>query len=276
MTRDATCCGSQVQTTPHAFSDHSEPLIKDPARDVDKIRYMMPDAAGYEAAGRRFEAYDRSLGDRGASAFDVYSPMDCRVEDAMEQSDFLTLVYDDEPAFRELLAIGQEACRDEIRTALAFGAEVIHCWWFYAGISGMLTLVVFSRFIIHWPLAVLTVVLAGLFMVAIGLLLGSVVEVRAQQMLYGWFVIIPLLIPVFLVLMEEFMPATAVAIKGPTALPTEAADEFMPITRAICCSSLMSMRKAVSAGVISPSPNPPTIKESKTKPSESVNISPPN
>ena len=113
-----------------------EPPIKDLARDVDKVRYMMPDAAGYEAARRRFEAYDRSLGDKGASAFDVYSPLDCRVEDAMKQADFLALVYDDESAFRELLAIGQEACRDEIRTALSAGAEVIHCWWFYAGISG--------------------------------------------------------------------------------------------------------------------------------------------
>ncbi len=113
-----------------------EPLIKDLARDVEKVRYMMPDAAGYEAAGRRFEDYRRSLGDRGVATFDVYSPLDCRVEDAMKQADFLTLVYDDESAFRELLAIGQEACIDEIRTALSVGTEVIHCWWFYAGISG--------------------------------------------------------------------------------------------------------------------------------------------
>jgi ABC-2 type transport system permease protein len=96
---------------------------------------------------------------------------------------------------------------------------------FWGALAGMLALAVSARFISHWPLALLALLLVSLFMVAVGLLVGSIVEVRAQQMLYGWFVIIPLLLPVFLVLMEDLIPAAAVAVMR--WIPTVAAAQVL-------------------------------------------------
>jgi len=91
---------------------------------------------------------------------------------------------------------------------------------FYGLVGSAVVLVTFRYLIIRWDLALLAAVLATLFMVAIGLLLGSYANVRAQLQLVAWFIIIPLLIPVILVALEGLVPSGAVAVLNwiPTVL----------------------------------------------------------
>lgn len=83
---------------------------------------------------------------------------------------------------------------------------------FYGLLGSAVVLVVFGYLIIQLELAILAAVLATLFMVAIGLLLGSYVTVRAQLQLVAWFVVVPLLIPVILVALEGLVPTGAIAV----------------------------------------------------------------
>lgn len=110
-----------------------EPLIKDVRKDIDKIRYMMPDVNLYDVGA--FKDQMAEVGDRGIVWANIYGPLDCRVEDTMKQIDFLTLYYDDPAAFKELMDIGRQACLNEMEICLEAGAEVVHVWWFYASIS---------------------------------------------------------------------------------------------------------------------------------------------
>lgn len=91
---------------------------------------------------------------------------------------------------------------------------------FYGLTGSAIVLLVFDYLIIRWDLAILAAVLATLFMVAIGLLLGSYVKVRAQLQMVAWVIIIPLLIPVILVALEGLVPSGAVAVMNwiPTVL----------------------------------------------------------
>lgn len=79
---------------------------------------------------------------------------------------------------------------------------------FYCLVGAAVALAVFSFLVFHWWLAILTVVIGALFTVSLGLLLGSIIESRAQLTIWAWVFIIPLLMPVFLSLMEELLPAT--------------------------------------------------------------------
>jgi len=93
---------------------------------------------------------------------------------------------------------------------------------FYGLAGSAITLIVFSAFVIRWDLAILAACMATLFSVAIGLLLGSYVKVRAQLQLLAWFILVPLMIPVFLVEFEGLVPAGAIAVMNwiPTVLIT--------------------------------------------------------
>lgn len=91
---------------------------------------------------------------------------------------------------------------------------------FYGLLGVAVVLVVFRYLIIRWDLAILAAVLVTLFMVAIGLLLGSYVEGRAQLQLVAWFIPIPLMIPVILVALEGLIPPGVVGVLNwiPTVL----------------------------------------------------------
>lgn len=91
---------------------------------------------------------------------------------------------------------------------------------FYGLLGSAVVLIVFGYLIVQWDLAILAAVLGTLFMVSIGLLLGSIVKVRAQVQLVAWFVIIPLLIPIILVALEGLVPEGAIAVMNwiPTVL----------------------------------------------------------
>ncbi len=91
---------------------------------------------------------------------------------------------------------------------------------FYGLVGTAVVFIVFRPFIVRWDLAILAAAMAILLMVAIGLLLGSYVKVRAQLQLVAWFIILPLLVPVFLVEFEGLVPDGAIAVMNwvPTVL----------------------------------------------------------
>lgn len=74
-----------------------------------------------------------------------------------------------------------------------------------------LSLALYNTLITNWPLAITAVLCGSLMAVSIGLLFGSVFEVRQQLMLWAWVVIVPLLLPAFLVIMSDLLPAWLIA-----------------------------------------------------------------
>jgi ABC-2 type transport system permease protein len=71
-----------------------------------------------------------------------------------------------------------------------------------------------TALITHWWLAILAGICGSLFVVSLGLLLGSVIEVRQQLMLWAWLVLVPLIMPVFLSLLTDLLPKGVIAALG--------------------------------------------------------------
>lgn len=83
---------------------------------------------------------------------------------------------------------------------------------FYSMIGCFLVFAVFNHLILQWGLVMTAALLVTLFMTAIGLLLGSFVEVPAQLQLIAWFIILPLLLPVLLIALEGLVPSGVIAV----------------------------------------------------------------
>ena len=109
-----------------------EPLIKDVARDLPLMPYMMMDPAKIDVGAA--VATDEAIGDRGLGVAGMYGAIDSR--DAMKQTDFLMLYYDDREALREIVRIGADAMMAETKRVLDGGLKVIFTWWFYTSPSG--------------------------------------------------------------------------------------------------------------------------------------------
>jgi ABC-2 type transport system permease protein len=83
----------------------------------------------------------------------------------------------------------------------------------FYGLSGAaVAMALNSVLIIHWWLVILTAILGTLFAVALGLVLGTLIDTRQQLMLYAWILIAPLMLPPFLSLMEDLLPAWLIAV----------------------------------------------------------------
>ena len=83
----------------------------------------------------------------------------------------------------------------------------------FYGLTGcVVVFIAFQHLILNWGLALVAAVLGTLFMAAIGLLLGSYVEVRSQLQLIVWLIVIPLLLPVILIALEGLVPSGIVSI----------------------------------------------------------------
>ena len=78
---------------------------------------------------------------------------------------------------------------------------------FYTLLGAGIALAINRDLVVHWPLAIAALVAAALFLVAIGLWLGLRIEDRGQLTLWAMILVVPLLIPVFLVLMTPLIPA---------------------------------------------------------------------
>ncbi|MCP5096523.1 MAG: ABC transporter permease [Chloroflexi bacterium] len=83
---------------------------------------------------------------------------------------------------------------------------------FYGLAGSIVVLFVFQHLVLQWGLAILAAVIGTLFMAAIGLLLGSYVEVRAQLQMVVWILVIPLILPVILIALEGLVPSGIVAL----------------------------------------------------------------
>ncbi|MCO5188780.1 MAG: ABC transporter permease [Anaerolineae bacterium] len=83
---------------------------------------------------------------------------------------------------------------------------------FYGMVGSLMVLFIFRYIIVLWPLAMLSALLGVLFMTAIGLLLGNIIESRAQLQLVAWFVILPLMIPPILILLEGLIPNGVIGV----------------------------------------------------------------
>jgi ABC-2 type transport system permease protein len=83
---------------------------------------------------------------------------------------------------------------------------------FYGLLGCIAVFALFGYLILQWWLAILAAILSVLLLVAVGLLLGSYVSGRAQLQLIGWFVILPLLLPVILVALRGLVPDGAIAV----------------------------------------------------------------
>jgi ABC-2 type transport system permease protein len=83
---------------------------------------------------------------------------------------------------------------------------------FYGLTVTALVLAVNAALVTHWALAILTAICGILFVVSLGLLLGSLIETRQQLALWAWVVILPLLLPVFLSIMDDILPAGVITV----------------------------------------------------------------
>jgi len=69
-----------------------------------------------------------------------------------------------------------------------------------------------GAYITRWDLALCAAVCGALFTVGLGLLLGTIFESRQQLTLWGFLLMNVLLLPVFLVIMDDVLPSAAIAI----------------------------------------------------------------
>jgi ABC-type Na+ efflux pump permease subunit len=73
-------------------------------------------------------------------------------------------------------------------------------------------LFLFSSVIIHWWLVFMVGFLGALFSVAIGLLLGILVDTRQQLILWAWVGLVPLFLPMMLSFMDDLLPYRIIQI----------------------------------------------------------------
>lgn len=80
----------------------------------------------------------------------------------------------------------------------------------------------------QWALAVAAAILGSLFAVALGLLLGSMIEDMGKFTLGAWFLLIPLLAPPMLVALRDILPQGLIAVLG--WVPTVALSRLLRVS----------------------------------------------
>jgi ABC-type Na+ efflux pump permease subunit len=83
---------------------------------------------------------------------------------------------------------------------------------FYCSLGGIIALAVNHVLIVHWWLAILTVLVGSLFTVSLGLWLGIKIDSRAQLTMWSWVILLPLIMPIIFSLLEGLIPAIWVRI----------------------------------------------------------------
>ena len=83
---------------------------------------------------------------------------------------------------------------------------------FYCLVAAALILAFNAALVVHWGVVVLGVICASMFTVALGLLLGSIFEVKQQLTLWGFILFQPLLLPVFFSMMDDLVPQSVIAV----------------------------------------------------------------
>ena len=83
---------------------------------------------------------------------------------------------------------------------------------FYCAISSAVVLLLNRDLLVHPWLAILACLIGSLFTVSLGLWMGSRIENRGQLTLLAWVFLVPLMLPLFLSLMEGLIPDTLITI----------------------------------------------------------------
>jgi ABC-2 type transport system permease protein len=86
------------------------------------------------------------------------------------------------------------------------------CGLTYAMLGAALGFLLNRAVIVHGWLAITTATTGALFSIGLGLLLGVLLETRQQFMIWAWFLLIPMMLPMMLFLMDDLVPAVAVRI----------------------------------------------------------------
>lgn len=99
---------------------------------------------------------------------------------------------------------------------------------FYCCLGGVVALIVNQTLVVHWWLAILTVVLGSLFTVSLGLWLGIKIDSRAQLSVWTWVILLPLFLPVIFSLFQGLIPDVLVRIVK--VVPTAAVFDLIRIS----------------------------------------------
>ena len=83
---------------------------------------------------------------------------------------------------------------------------------FYTFIFIIMALLLNNSFVIQWWLAILTVFLWSLVCIALGLLLGTLIENRQQLIVVANIIMFPLFLPIFLSVMTDLLPSWLISI----------------------------------------------------------------
>lgn len=110
-----------------------EPLIKG-KEDVERIRYLLNPKP---LKNRLEDAKEiiKYVGENGLVITTLYSPLDYLLGEAMDQTQLLTLYYDDRNLLEELLGIFQEFALRSVKPYLEIGVKVPLMGWIYASPS---------------------------------------------------------------------------------------------------------------------------------------------
>jgi ABC-2 type transport system permease protein len=99
---------------------------------------------------------------------------------------------------------------------------------FYCLFAAGIALAINAAIVTQWWLAILATISGALFMVAIGLLLGNLVEVRQQLGLWVFGLNFLLMIPVFLFIMKDLIPAGVLQVLA--WIPTVALSKVLRVS----------------------------------------------
>ena len=83
---------------------------------------------------------------------------------------------------------------------------------FYCSLGGIIALAINHVLVVHWWLAILTVLVGSLFTVSLGLWLGIKIDSRAQLSMWSWVILLPLILPIIFSMLEGLIPSTWVRI----------------------------------------------------------------
>ena len=93
---------------------------------------------------------------------------------------------------------------------IAMGKAVVGL--FYGVLTTGVALAIYSHLVRQWWLAIAAVLCGTMFTIALGLLLGTVIETQQQLRLFSLFVIMPLFLPAAFMLLGDLLPDWLIAI----------------------------------------------------------------
>ena len=90
----------------------------------------------------------------------------------------------------------------------------------YCLLAAVVVLALNANLVLHWGLAIIAVILSSLFVVSVGLLLGSLVGAKQVLPIWSMVALTVLMLPLFLAIMKDLLPPAATTIM--TWIPTVA------------------------------------------------------